>query len=147
MNQAIKKRRGPQSENFLQFFGYMFEQWCRRVASECLNSSSEILQLSPSIGDHTEIEDIIVVGHHHLAAFSVKSNFTRAADLKESANRNDLISNLDNFFFGTGTHKGVVQQLHNNILKILSRPQFKEKIVHPVIVLPESHCDTLQSIS
>jgi hypothetical protein len=120
---SLDSRRG--GDEWLRSFGYMFEDWCRYVATEAesslLRRATILLPSSPGAVD--EVEDVVVVDDGVAVFCSAKSRLVEAKVAREAVSATSIVDWFEKFFFetkGDDYRGGVVRQLSARIDKLRS---------------------------
>ncbi len=147
---AASKRLDPRkgAQEWLSGFGYMFEDWCREVASSAAESSERratiILPSAPGAPD--EVEDVVIVDDGVAVFFSAKGRLIEAKVAREAVSPAKTVAWMEKFFFedkGDDYRGGAVRQLNGRI-DLLRRGNFegrglmKDIPVIPVVVTYDS---------
>jgi hypothetical protein len=140
---AAAKKMDPRkgAEEWLSAFGYMFEDWCRDLATEAVRSARcharVILPSTPGATD--EIEDVVVVDDGVAVFCSVKGRLMEAKVAREAVSPATVIEWMDKFFFekkGDEFRGGALRQLSNRIDK-LRRGEFESRgLARDIAVVP-----------
>lgn len=137
------KTRDPHrgAATWLPAFGYMFEDWCRKVATEAAGSpqrkATVLLPSSPGAAD--EVEDVVLVDDGIAVLCSAKSRLIEARIAREAVSASAIVSWLENFFFeerGDDQRGGVVRQLSGRIDKLRSGEFEKSGLARDTRVCP-----------
>jgi hypothetical protein len=103
LNGASKRVLKTQSnQQFASTFGYLFERWCARVASEASEASEQqrfkgrLLLPVPGIED---VEDVVVIDGDTVVLFSAKASLIPEASLKVARDLGAIVAWHRRFFF------------------------------------------------
>lgn len=107
LNAAAKKVFGTKTGNqqFTAAFGYLFEQWCQRLAQEAVADPRcpDRVIIAETPGTEDEVEDVVVVDGSFVALISAKAGLVPADRLKAARSLEEIISWLTRFFIEDGT--------------------------------------------
>lgn len=146
---AMDERKG--ATEWLSAFGYLFEDWCREVASRSKSKRCRAEIILPSApGADDEVEDVVILDDGVAVFCSAKSRLVEARVAREAVSPGRVISWMEKFFFeekvareGREFRGGAVRQLSRRI-DMLRRGEFegrglaKEIPVVPVVVTYDS---------
>jgi hypothetical protein len=115
--------KSGRSKDWLPTFGEMVETWCRLVAGEAsagVRAANAEVILPDSIGDGSEIEDVILSDGGRAILFSVKGTLAPRDIGKLNCSRSDIIEWLQRFLFAEpdksrGQRGGALRLLNSKV--------------------------------
>jgi hypothetical protein len=118
---TIDPKKG--ADKWLSAFGYMVEDWCRRMADEAAASNQLNARiLKPQYpGAKDEVEDVVVVEDDTAILFSVKGRLVEAKVSREAVSPHTIMTWFEKFFFedkGSEYRGGALRQVSARIDKI-----------------------------
>ncbi len=135
------------AEVWLHAFGDMVEGYCRLVANEAAKTCTRAtFVMSEGIGDHTEVEDIVVVEDDSVLLFSVKGSMMTESASRTAATAAPTISWWERFLFAPKARRhpaGALRLLNDRLRRIRAGAFEKVGIpmdahVYPIVVTYDS---------